>query len=80
MSDYFWPFFTNHSYEEIILAVLHTLNETQTPDLATANVAIPQELKDSFGQHCKEYKLLDEEGRFNDADRLVGVFCGTVKK
>ena len=80
LSDYFWPFFANYSYEEIILAVLHTLNEIQTPDLVAANVAIPQELKDSFGQYCNDYKLLDGEGRFNDADRLVGVFCGTVKK
>ena len=37
LSDYFWPFFANYSYEEIILSVLHTL-ETQTPDLAAANV------------------------------------------
>ncbi|MBI4299036.1 MAG: hypothetical protein HY666_04665 [Chloroflexi bacterium] len=80
LSDFFWPFFVNYSYEEIILAVLHTLREQTSPDPVPVNISFPEELMATFGEYCKEYKLLDSEGRFNDANRLVAVFCGQAKK
>ena len=76
LSDYFWPFFANFSYEEIVSAVLHTLMDAGPPDPATESISLPSELLEVFGQHCRRHNLLDSEGRFNDADRLVKLFCG----
>ena len=80
LSDFFWPFFANYSYEEIISAVLHTLMEAGPPDPAIASVSLPEELLESFGRNCEEYHLLDSEGRFNDVEKLVQLFCGTASK
>ena len=80
LSDFYWPFFANYSYEEIISAVLHTLMEAGPPDQATTSISLPEKLLESFGQSCREYHLLDSEGRFNDAEKLVQLFCGTASK
>lgn len=73
-SDFFWPFFSNHSYEDIVKAVLEVLLATRAMESSKA-VEIPQELLDSFEACCKEYKLLDKEGKFNNAFKLVELFC-----
>lgn len=73
-SDFFWPFFTNCSYEEIIVEVLNILIELGEKD--EIGVEIPQELIDSFGQCCREKELLDEQGYFHDPLRLVSFFVG----
>jgi hypothetical protein len=73
MSDFFWPFFSNYSYEEIIRAVLDVLIETGEQD--EFEIEIPQEILDSFGESCREHGLLDEKGFFNDAYKLVDLFC-----
>jgi hypothetical protein len=78
MSDFFWPFFSNHSYEEIIRAVLDVLVEVGEKD--EFEIEIPQEILDSFGESCREHALLDEKGNFNDAYRLVDLFCGRGTK
>jgi len=81
-SDFFWPFFTNASYEEIIKAVLDVLMEAgdQTTQEDDDDIEIPDELIDEFGAMCKLYELVDGEGKFNDAYRLVDLFCGKISK
>lgn len=78
LSDFFWPFFANFSYEEIVSAVLHTLMDSGPPDPATESISLPTELLEVFGLHCRRHELLDSEGRFNDADKLVKLFCGAA--
>lgn len=73
-STFFWPFFTNCSYEAIIRTVLDALIETQKPE--TLDVPVPQELIDSFGECCRKDHLIDDTGHFNDPYRMVALFCG----
>lgn len=78
-SDYFWPFFSNYSYEEIakfVLEVLIALEEQKT----SGAEEVPQELLDSFEECCREYDLLDKEGRFEDAFKLVELFCHRIER
>lgn len=74
-SDYFWPFFSNYSYEEIMTAVLDVLMTSQKADDLTAELSIPDRLLDSFGQCCIDEGLVDELGNFNDPYALVRFFC-----
>ena len=73
-SDFFWPFFTNLSYEEIVKAVLEVFLHTKDIE-KYRSVEFPQELLESFETCCREYDLLDDKGYFNDAFRLVELFC-----
>jgi hypothetical protein len=73
-SDFFWPFFTNHSYEEIIQAVLDVLIEVGEKD--NIDIEIPESLIESFGACCREHDLLDDNGMFHDPYRLVKLFVG----
>lgn len=79
-SDFFWPFFTNVSYEEIVKAVLDVLvaHGDQTTQEDDDDIEIPDELIEEFGKMCNAYALIDEEGKFNDAYRLVDLFCGKI--
>ncbi|MEW6235561.1 MAG: hypothetical protein AB1656_09265 [Candidatus Omnitrophota bacterium] len=72
-SDFFWPFFSNHSYEEIMNAVLEVLITFSSQD--NWDIEVPNDLLESFGECCYECELLDKEGNFNDAFKLVGLFC-----
>lgn len=76
-SDFFWPFFSNRSFEDIMQIVLDTLLEIRKPD--GVEVTIPDELIESFGDCCREAGLLNEEGRFCDPHKLVSLFCGVSK-
>lgn len=78
MSNFFWPFFANYSYEEIIKAVLDVLIVKGDQD--QFEIEIPQEIIESFGDCCREYNLLDATGKFNDAYKLVNLFCGNLPK
>lgn len=71
-SDYFWPFFSNFSYQEIIHAVLEVLLEATKPD--PLEDVIPEELLSAFGACCAEKQLVDANGYFNDAQKLVNFF------
>lgn len=73
-SDFFWPFFSNYSYEDIVKAVLEILLAAPAPE-PSKQLKIPQELLDSFEACCRESELLDEQGRFKDAFKLVELFC-----
>ncbi len=77
LSDFFWPFFANYSYAEIAKAVFEVLVEAIPKDQQQLATPIPDELVDSFGEACRERGLLDGEGRFNDALKLIDVFCNT---
>lgn len=78
-SDFFWPFFSNYTYEEIAKIVLDVLLSTHhQSELYIDN--IPQELLDSFQDCCKEFHLIDEKGYFNDAHKLVEVFCRKIER
>lgn len=75
-SDFFWPFFSNHTYDEIAKAVLTVLvNGNYASSL---DIEIPDDLIESFGKKCESYGLLDADGCFNDAYRLVDLFCGKL--
>ena len=77
LSDFFWPFFINRSYLEVmmhVLSVLEGIGETSGLD-----IEIPDELLSAFGDACRETGLIDNAGVFNDADRLVEFFCGRAQ-
>lgn len=78
LSDFFWPFFTNYLYEEMIRAVLDVLLAIGKQD--EYEIDIPSELIEEFGNCCKEYGLLNETGHFNDAYKLLSLFCGKGEK
>ena len=76
LSDFFWPFFANHTYEEIMNAVLDALmEEGRRVESATIGVTVPSQLIESFGDCCRKHNLVDNSGRFNDAKKLVRFFC-----
>jgi len=77
LSDFFWPFFSNYAYEDVIKAVLDVLLE-QEGDNNGLEVHIPDELIESFGTTCRDYELLDKDGKFNNAYKLVDLFCGKL--
>jgi len=73
LSEFFWPFFSNYSYKEIITEVLSVLLERGKQHGQTQG--IPKELIDSFGECCRESGLIDEKGTFHDSHKLVALFC-----
>jgi hypothetical protein len=77
-ADFFWPFFSNYTYEEIAKLVLDVLIATEKRHSSIED--IPKELLDSFEKCCKENNLLDEQGRFVDPYKLVEFFCSSRKK
>lgn len=77
LSDFFWPFFSNYSYEEIIKMVLNVLIDHNKKD--DFEFEIPDEILESFGECCQRCNLIDENGIFNDAYKLVDLFCGVTK-
>lgn len=78
MADFFWPFFTNFSYEEISRAVLDVLISGRKGRRPVINV--PRKVIDTFGDLCIKYSLLDEKGRFNNPHKLVEFFCKPLLK
>ncbi|MDX6272058.1 MAG: hypothetical protein QOD28_3281 [Acidobacteriota bacterium] len=75
LSDFFWPFFTNTSYEEIMRLVLDVLVSSYSPENLPTQIEVPAQLLDSFGESCMESGLVDELGNFNDPYKLVSFFC-----
>lgn len=72
LSNFFWPFFSNFTYEEIIKTVLEVMVTLKVK--SSIEFQVPQELIFSFGEICKEHNLLDENGNFHDPYRLVELF------
>ena len=77
-SDFFWPFFTNLSYEEVITAVLRVLINAGRSN--SSGIEIPKKLVDSFGKCCETAGLLDKNGCFNDAFKLANLFVRSTQK
>ena len=75
LSDFFWPFFANYSYEEIMSSVLNVLFSSQRADELTTQVEIPDQLLDAFGEACFDAELTDVAGDFDNAYKLVQFFC-----
>lgn len=75
LSDFFWPFFSNYSYEEIMTAVLEVLMESFAPDKLPNQIEVPDRLLESFGESCRQVGLLDNQGCFHEPHRLVAFFC-----
>lgn len=73
-SNLFWPFFSDYSYEEIMLAVLDVLLDLEDDDALTSFSIPPEELIEGFGEACRENGLIDDEGVFNDPIELVSFF------
>jgi len=80
LPDYFWSFFANYSFAEIMTIVLDVLIDSdQSRDLST-QLEVPDKLLDAFGLACIEAGLVDELGNFNDPHQLVRFFCGQLPK
>lgn len=75
LSDYFWPFFANYSYEEIMTLVLDVLVSSYSTDDLPTLIDVPDQLLDSFGESCLKAGLVDELGNFHDPYKLVKFFC-----
>lgn len=76
LSDYFWPFFANYSYEEIMTLVLDVLVSSYASDELPSQTDVPEALLESFGESCRKAGLIDESGVFHDPYKLVKFFCG----
>lgn len=76
LSDYFWPFFANMEYSDVIKTVLAVLLENG--EEAGLDIKIPELLIETFGNECRSYGLLDEDGLFNNPYGLVDLFCGKI--
>ena len=73
LSDYFWPFFSNYTYQEIIHEVVAALQEDHGAKKQSFGV-VPPQLISSFTAECERYQLLDSAGKFNDAHKLADLF------
>ena len=81
LSDYFWPFFTNYSYLEIISEVVRTLQEVKGSQRLDVNTnPILNQLFESFKDSCNSCKLLDDDGQFKDSQLLAELFVMGIKK
>jgi hypothetical protein len=77
LSDYFWPFFTNYSYEEIMTLVLEVLEELHGTGVLATQLEVPPEVSKAFGNACHAIGLLDNEGRFDDPRAVVRFICSS---
>lgn len=75
LSDYFWPFFSNYTYEEVMSFVLEVLVIRYSAANLPTQIEIPEKLLVSFGTACTKAGLLDENGNFDDPYKLVSFFC-----
>lgn len=76
LSDFFWPFFTNYSYEEIMTAVLDVLIAAHEAGELSSQIMIPEPVLEAFGDACREAGLIDADGLFDDPHRLIRFFVG----
>lgn len=76
LSDYFWPFFSAYSYEEIMTAMLEALVQTgETVESLPTQLTVPERVLHYFGQECEMAHLIDAQGNFDDPFKLVRFFC-----
>lgn len=65
LSDFFWPFFSNYAYEEIMTLVWEVLQEMKLADKQQVQFNVPDSLLESFGDCCRKEGLVNAEGVFN---------------
>ncbi len=80
LSDFFWPFFTNFSYEEIMMFFLEVLMDTKEADPLVAEMFVPDQVMETFGEECRRVRLVNEQGIFDNPQQLVRFFCGSLGK
>jgi hypothetical protein len=64
--------FANYNNTEVAQAMLAALMTTQPP--IPLKTPIPNQVIEAFGACCREYDLLNGDGRFKDAYQLVELF------
>jgi len=74
-SNLFWPFFSNYTFEEMMQHVLTVLMTTEEAQQLATQLDVPAPLLEAFGQECKKAGLVDQDGIFNDPQKLVTFFC-----
>jgi hypothetical protein len=74
-ANYFWPFFANYSYEEIMQLVLDVLLKRKDRSESPSKVEIPEQLLESFRESCYRAELINDDGIFYDPHKLVEFFC-----
>lgn len=76
LSDFFWPFFSAYSYEEIMTAVLDVLvTAAHSTEALPTQVDVPDKILDYFGEECRAAQLMNDVGNFDDPFKLVRFFC-----
>jgi len=80
LSDYFWPFFTNYSYEEMMTLVLEVLQEEFTWSENATQIEAPRDVLEAFGAACASNGLLDDESNFKDARDIVRFICAPQRR
>lgn len=78
LSDYFWPFFSNLTYDEIMSSVLDVLLEKYPTSGKSLHIDLPEDLVKAFGELCFNNNLIDEKGHFNDPRKTVNFFCSKI--
>jgi hypothetical protein len=78
LSDYFWPFFSNYSYEEIMTCMLDVLMESHDADELATELSIPFQVIEKFGELCLQKNLINTEGLFDNPHQLVKFFVGSL--
>lgn len=75
LSDYFWPFFTNYSYEEMMTLVLEVLEELHDAGELATQVEVPAGVLEAFGEACHRAGLVNDDGYFTDSRKIVSFIC-----
>jgi len=78
LSDFFWPFFSNNSYDEIMSAVLDVLLDKYPDHGKSINIELPDYFISSFGEFCKKKDLINDIGVFDDPKKIVMFFCSKL--
>ena len=79
LSDFFWPFFSAHTYKEIMTAMLQVLvKAVDAAEILPTQVAVPDKVLTYFGEECKAARLINELGNFDNPYNLVDFFCGSI--
>lgn len=75
LADFFWPFFANLTYEEVMTATLAVLVMQHEANPLATQVQVPETLLNAFGKACTETGLVDDNGIFHDRYKLVHFLC-----
>lgn len=78
LSDFFWPFFANFTYEEVMRLVLEVLISDEKQDEFAGQIAVPEPVVEAFGRECRRFELIDLNSRFHDPYRLVHFFVNDL--